>query len=101
PRRPPGPTLFPYTTLFRSGQPIEEGRYAGCIFGAVVVTSDCLAFFVQPQAVRIDEIQYRLAGSQILHEEGADIAHHRTAGRERRSEEHTSELQSRENLVCR
>src|SRR2546427_8260577 len=63
-RRPPRSTLFPYTTLFRSG-----ADHAG----------------------------------RSLHVLAADGGHH-IAGRQaalRRSEEHTSELQSQSNLVCR
>src|SRR5207302_5345575 len=59
-RRPPNSTLFPYTTLFRSGHAAE--RSLGDWFGGY--------------------------GYQ-------------RKGRLDRSEEHTSELQSRENLVCR
>src|SRR2546430_3522612 len=62
-RRPPRSTLFPYTTLFRSGGLLAPGAR-----GAV-------------RAARA----------------AADGA----AGHEPRSEEHTSELQSQSNLVCR
>src|SRR5438445_7378246 len=67
-RRPPRSTLFPYTTLFRSGVRVERGRG--------------------------DERSFAAADAQRLHllvrlEEAA------------RSEEHTSELQSRQYLVCR
>src|SRR2546430_17168924 len=71
-RRPPRSTLFPYTTLFRSGGqdlahpprrlPPQEGRGRGA---------------------------------------PGDQAHGVGDPRERRSEEHTSELQSQSNLVCR
>src|SRR5690606_42147369 len=64
--RPPRPTLFPYTTLFRSNIHHGEGMDG-----------------------RID--LQRLA--DVMAYSGADIIG--------RSEEHTSELQSRENLVCR
>src|SRR5690606_41797265 len=80
-RRPPRSTLFPYTTLFRS----VDSAHAAIRPGA-------------PQG----------APAPSLH--GID-AHHHVAGAGRqawsaasrrvRSEEHTSELQSRENLVCR
>src|SRR3712207_8310777 len=74
-RRPPRSTLFPYTTLFRStllGVDLED---------PVHVPGD-----VQDQA-----------GGEGL-AVGAGAA---AAGREDRSEEHTSELQSRQYLVCR
>src|SRR2546430_11551687 len=74
-RRPPRSTLFPYTTLFRSTQ------------------------FSQPRAL-VDPAA------------GGDVQNHGARGRELlrgaprdspvvRSEEHTSELQSQSNLVCR
>src|SRR5436309_9949885 len=66
-RRPPRSTLFPYTTLFRSGRLLGE-----------------LDLEMQNQVVVL----------------GASIAEALFA-RGLRSEEHTSELQSRENLVCR
>src|SRR5688572_32699843 len=71
-RRPPRSTLFPYTTLFRSPQPVH-------LVGAV-------AQHARPQ--------HRLAAR--LH---TRHARHRRA--RPRSEEHTSELQSQSNLVCR
>src|SRR5947209_10139898 len=76
-RRPPRSTLFPYTTLFRSA-PRHVQREAP------VVTET-----IQPFAVGI-----ALHGSVVfaLIEEGAGLL---------RSEEHTSELQSRQYLVCR
>src|SRR5688572_31032411 len=68
-RRPPRSTLFPYTTLFRSGEQAAARRRAQR--GA----RQCLR---EPQP---------FAGQPI------DVG--------RRSEEHTSELQSQSNLVCR
>src|SRR2546430_5960419 len=65
-RRPPRSTLFPYTTLFRSG----EGGMS-YVYLAKEISSD--------QTVAIKVLSPRLA----------------------RSEEHTSELQSQSNLVCR
>src|SRR5690606_41470439 len=89
PSRPPTSPLFPYTPLFRSPAPrvvqIEEpvavvvapvGAARRALFGAVSVA---LRIVAVAQAV---EVVVR-------------------AVRARRSEEHTSELQSRENLVCR
>src|SRR3712207_8994340 len=73
-RRPPRSTLFPYTTLFRS---------------------------LRPQGQRgdrdRDDCEEAGAGS------GAGREHHpaEPGERGRRSEEHTSELQSRQYLVCR
>src|SRR2546427_4184588 len=81
-RRPPRSTLFPYTTLFRSG-------VAAFLRG-------------QPGDDRCD-----LAGlAQALDGDGAHdlLQHVGTDGLDHvgaRSEEHTSELQSQSNLVCR
>src|SRR5438874_9836640 len=71
-RPPPRSTLFPYTTLFRS-----QGR-APCVLHAVH----------RPDAAVLGEVR-RVLGMPVLR-----IRHVR-------SEEHTSELQSRRDLVCR
>src|SRR2546427_866006 len=74
-RRPPRSTLFPYTTLFRSRLTLRE------------LLRDCAASGI---AVDVLEETPTPAGykSVLLRCEG-------------RSEEHTSELQSQSNLVCR
>src|SRR3712207_8988180 len=79
-RRPPRSTLFPYTTLFRSGVPGHEGRgdLAGEQGGREVPGDD-------PGHDAVGD----LLDPQLL------------AGLVGRSEEHTSELQSRQYLVCR
>src|SRR5438552_11081574 len=83
-RRPPSSTLFPYTTLFRSGQALEAavavftvvaGRRAGGVRGHGLVPVVCGAEPVDGQ--------------------------HQVVGLVLRSEEHTSELQSPDHLVCR
>src|SRR5690348_18051668 len=74
-RRPPRPTLFPYTTLFRS--------LAGAIGGAEA-----------PNRVHVVVLGQHLR--QRIARPGDDVDHTR-----RRSEEHTSELQSPVHLVCR
>src|SRR3712207_8686551 len=79
-RRPPRSTLFPYTTLFRS-----ELSVAAEVHRAALV--DGVARVVQL-------VEDALAAAQ-----GA-VAVVRVGG-EARSEEHTSELQSRQYLVCR
>src|SRR3712207_8044232 len=81
-RRPPRSTLFPYTTLFRSGghrrlrgRQVEAGRLrqrAGGGHGDL-----------QPRDDRVDQPRGPFVGARV------------------RSEEHTSELQSRQYLVCR
>src|SRR5688572_31132505 len=81
-RRPPSSTLFPYTTLFRS--PLPE---------TVVGTVEQAGGKGNPQA-----------GAKVFADAGCDGCHtyeHLGAGLGIRSEEHTSELQSQSNLVCR
>src|SRR2546422_8197120 len=77
-RRPPRSTLFPYTTLFRShAQPLERRRV---------------------------HLARRLVSLRTVELEGRNRQAHREAGAlplPGRSEEHTSELQSRLHLVCR
>src|SRR3712207_8989227 len=82
-RRPPRSTLFPYTTLFRSE--IEHRR------GIAPGLRDELHRVGAGQQDGIRLGQYRRLG----------LAAGEDAGEERRSEEHTSELQSRQYLVCR
>src|SRR3712207_8076204 len=91
-RRPPRSTLFPYTTLFRSRRE-----------GAAVVSVDR---YTEPPDV-VDRLLWRDA-QEILsrHAEQDGTGHCLWCGRiwpctPRRSEEHTSELQSRQYLVCR
>src|SRR3712207_8250073 len=83
-RRPPRSTLFPYTTLFRSPF-LHEGHWTGHI----AVTSR------EPRDWRPDEIELL---QEIANRVFPRIERART---EERSEEHTSELQSRQYLVCR
>src|SRR5690606_40741521 len=93
---PPGSPLFPYTTLFRSAA-VRDGQIAcmGCLPHARVFLRS-------------------LTATSHLLEHDDDSKHETCLGRRggfsgrrgyarhgARSEEHTSELQSRENLVCR
>src|SRR3712207_7406772 len=82
-RRPPRSTLFPYTTLFRSDRGL--GRDGGT--GAASV--DVVAF-------GLDE-----AGQRVVLSESHGRLEHEPRRLLDRSEEHTSELQSRQYLVCR
>src|SRR2546428_9725422 len=77
-RRPPRSTLFPYTTLFRS---LLEVAQLVELYGAFAVCIEVIGFGV-------DGTLFQLG----------DMAAVRAA---LRSEEHTSELQSRSDLVCR
>src|SRR3712207_7416584 len=88
-RRPPRSTLFPYTTLFRS-RAVERERPAVVVLDMRMPVLDGWGFARALQARQI-----RLP---ILVMTAAQNAR-RWA--EERSEEHTSELQSRQYLVCR
>src|SRR3712207_7479339 len=85
-RRPPRSTLFPYTTLFRSQWPIDSIELAS---GGWHVT---VGMWTRQEG-RSD-----LSLDVELLEAGANRWEPRILGR---SEEHTSELQSRQYLVCR
>src|SRR5688572_31124782 len=82
--RPPRSTLFPYTTLFRS-QPVP---HPPC---AVLDTAGHLRVALDAAATLVPVVH-----SQPQYEPAGQDHDHR-----RRSEEHTSELQSQSNLVCR
>src|SRR3712207_7708742 len=90
-RRPPRSTLFPYTTLFRSvvdlrsdmgpAQLMEAARRGIAIYGSATIVGT--------------SGRQRISGVEVRPLKGDG-----TLG-DRRSEEHTSELQSRQYLVCR
>src|SRR3712207_8826653 len=87
-RRPPRSTLFPYTTLFRSGgdvagQPQDEQRVQEGVTRGGLGRADG---------------ELELGGSVGDDDEGGHLTGGADGGR---SEEHTSELQSRPYLVCR
>src|SRR5687768_17653139 len=82
-RRPPRSTLFPYTTLFRSQLLGQEG------VTSARVTEIPPGKTVSPLKFSLDEIVYVVEGRGL------------TTIWAGRSEEHTSELQSRLHLVCR
>src|SRR5260370_27455927 len=79
-RRPPRSTLFPYTTLFRSVLAVLWGSIVSAIFYGIL----------QTKIFASDVSQYFHVGRR-----GS------ATGFDFRSEEHTSELQSHLNLVCR
>src|SRR2546427_5718956 len=78
-RRPPRSTLFPYTTLFRSAEMAQRNRRR-----PAARSKNCN---LRAKAGRFEAQLARI-----------DFDHHARRGR---SEEHTSELQSQSNLVCR
>src|SRR3712207_8372701 len=81
-RRPPRSSLFPYTTLFRS-------TYTWIPFGGGVRRCLGASFALLEMRIALRELVRRV-----------DL-HAADPRPERRSEEHTSELQSRQYLVCR
>src|SRR2546430_8416792 len=92
-RRPPRSTLFPYTTLFRSdrgGRWIEFLRERGEAAGAAAAR------------LGLDTAEPASAPSvRLLRTHGTEEEVLAALLFEARSEEHTSELQSQSNLVCR
>src|SRR5437773_5975258 len=85
PARPPRPTLFPYTTLFRSGsnchvilahEPMRAAAAATVVLGSIAFGAAALAQHITKAPAPADWAAMR-------------------------SEEHTSELQSHHDLVCR
>src|SRR2546429_3423033 len=87
-RRPPRSTLFPYTTLFRSGFSNSARSLAFCLSdrrGSVIIS-----------AIIWSNISVQVSGSA-----SGSFCICFAMQVESRSEEHTSELQSRLHLVCR
>src|SRR5690606_41194583 len=96
-RSPPIPTLLPYTTLFRSYETEHTGLrhdHVADVQHIVAALSHCNALAHAPRHRLL--VQRQIAVVVMQHGEG--FLDHVVA---LRSEEHTSELQSRENLVCR
>src|SRR2546422_6261875 len=85
-RRPPRSTLFPYTTLFRSTR--SEAASHGGLFDENLTTT--------PTEVLLDIDVGTTTGFSHTTDRAAP-----RLSTQRRSEEHTSELQSRLHLVCR
>src|SRR2546421_4627453 len=85
-RRPPRSTLFPYTTLFRSDKCINVRRVIGMPLAPSRTARPAESRTVGP--------------TRAPHRQRRTPAMHAT-GQPGRSEEHTSELQSRSDLVCR
>src|SRR5690606_39801859 len=87
---PPRPPLFPYTTLFRSRE------WSSCCSAS---TTCCAAATGNP-ASRLDSSRSPFR-RRCRCPRSRSVMSPCEPGRSPRSEEHTSELQSRENLVCR
>src|SRR3712207_7250724 len=86
-RRPPRSTLFPYTTLFRSS-PVRAHHHE-------IQIADFFAesVAINPEKFRCPDLIATGCGQGRSDQRAFDLA--------QRSEEHTSELQSRQYLVCR
>src|SRR3712207_7092252 len=83
-RRPPRSTLFPYTTLFRSHASRPDGRRLVLVTYALLLGAAVAAFGVDPVLGAVAGALNLVFALYFF-----------------RSEEHTSELQSRQYLVCR
>src|SRR3712207_8182052 len=94
-RRPPRSTLFPYTTLFRSPR---GRRVAHETNGADAMDMNKMLKQVQQMQAEMAKAQEELANEVVEASAGGGMVTVRVSGR---SEEHTSELQSRQYLVCR
>src|SRR3712207_7506468 len=98
-RRPPRSTLFPYTTLFRSALgTVDEARVTDNIRGQVwskLLVNSAFSGLGAVSGLLYREVVGDPEGREValaIWREGYDVG---------RSEEHTSELQSRQYLVCR
>src|SRR5690606_40556330 len=100
PRRPPRSPLFPYTTLFRSELVARAARHAPLSAGeARAPGARALALRLSARfRLRLGRGSARPPSHRLRREPAPRPRRRAEAGR---SEEHTSELQSRENLVCR
>src|SRR5437016_11396385 len=91
-RPPPRSTLFPYTTLFRS-EMCERAEHPFDRVAQLAIGLDCVLEDFRPDALVVGVVGGADPQPQYV---GTGILHHFL-----RSEEHTSELQSLTNLVCR
>src|SRR3712207_9346018 len=99
-RRPPRSTLFPYTTLFRS--------LSFALWGAVSEVDEAALVATVERAIAARVLETTETGVRFAHalirevvHDGVLLPRRQRWHRRTRSEEHTSELQSRQYLVCR
>src|SRR5690606_39467946 len=98
-RRHPGTTPFPYTTLFRSEEEgVEQLRRVGM---GRVLENAAMADGDRRALGRVDDLDGNAGLLEHEHVVFVAVGLDRALALGKRSEEHTSELQSRENLVCR
>src|SRR3712207_8868829 len=95
-RRPPRSTLFPYTTLFRSDGRRAPARRRPCPRERALPRRR-----EQPRVPGLLRTARGTRDERRLLDERAARVHEHALQAARRSEEHTSELQSRQYLVCR
>src|SRR5205085_7578007 len=95
---PPRSTLFPYTTLFRSGSQADDQTEQEGLDGANAAPPPLVARFARN--IADDRRAFLGERALALDEPLRDIFRHHLDNFGR-SEEHTSELQSQSNLVCR
>src|SRR2546427_9211158 len=96
-RRPPRSTLFPYTTLFRSGQALEGQQISE---RRVIRQEQELVVVIHVEENAVSPAHHRPGAGRRPPGE-ADAGREVVAVRAVRSEEHTSELQSQSKIVCR
>src|SRR5258707_6651122 len=92
-RRPPRSTLFPYTTLFRSIENAVREPFTG--IGKPETLKHALAGYWSRRITDEHRMVYKPEKDALL------LVDHPMLVGDARSEEHTSELQSRQYLVCR
>src|SRR3712207_9255717 len=99
-RRPPRSTLFPYTTLFRSTA-FEHSSYMVIVLLLLI----CLSSWLLVSEIPIFALKFKhwgWGGNEIKYSFiVTSVVILYLCGLFKRSEEHTSELQSRQYLVCR
>src|SRR2546428_10355666 len=96
-RRPPRSTLFPYTTLFRSPSSVYFGGGTSNLYKAgqydrlLGIVRQVFPELAPGTEITLEGVPQLFTKEKLVAMKGAGV----------RSEEHTSELQSRSDLVCR